>query len=195
MKLDLRFTNRPLEDLWCDTVIAFVFQGAVQNRNGITGLDAKTSGTLTALAEKGFWTGVEGETLLVPSQDMIKAHKMLLKGLGSYSRYGIDLFVEKVREVGTTLDRLAVNDVGIRIPVNEGAESEYHLYVETACVHLVDTFLSGHKDKDDFLLKLVVSLEDAFVVDIEQAVRQLKEHFKAKLDYTIVFDRIVPTDN
>lgn len=189
MKLDLRFTARPLEELWCDTVIAFVFQGALCNGNGVLGLDVKTSGALTALKKKGFWTGVEGETLLVPSQNMIKAEKILLKGLGVHSRYSKDLLIEKVKEVGSALDRIEVNDIGIRIPFKEGAEPEYPSYVETTCSHLVDFFLSQHEKEAGFLLKLVVSLDDAVFANLEPAVRQLKQHFKSKLDYTIIIDR------
>ncbi|MBW1900852.1 MAG: hypothetical protein JRJ20_04375, partial [Deltaproteobacteria bacterium] len=80
------------------------------------------------------------------------------------------------------------NDISIRIPVKEGAESEYPSYVGAACKHLVNFFLSRHKDEADFLLKLTVSLDDMFLADFEPTIRQLKEHFKSKLDYTIVFD-------
>jgi len=188
MKLDLRFTVRPLEDLWCDTVIAFVFQGPVGNGNGIPGLDAKTSGALTALGEKGFWTGGKGEMLLVPSQGMINADKILLQGLGVQSDYSMDFFTKKIKELASALERMAVNDISIRIPFKEGAESEYPSYVGAACKFLVDFFLSRHNDEADFLLKLIVSLDDMFLADFEPTIRQLKEHFKSKLDYTIVFD-------
>jgi len=180
---------RPLEELLCDTVVAFAFQGIVHNGNGILGLDIKTSGTLSDLVKKGFWTGVEGETLLVPSQNMIKAEKILLKGLGAYSNYSKDLLGEKVKEIGSALDRIEVNDIGIRIPVKEGLETEYPSFIETVCSHLVDFFLSRHEKEAGFLLKLVVSSDGGAIANLEPAVRQLKEHFKSRLDYTIIIDR------
>ncbi len=186
MKLDLRFTARPLEDLWCDTVVAFVFQGPDGNGTGVPAIDVKTSGTLSALGEKGFWTGVEGETLLVPSQDMIKADKILLRGLGAQDNYSLNFLGEEAKALGRALDRMTVNDIGIQVPVKEGAEQEYRSYIGTACTNLVDLFLSRHKDEDDFLLKMVVSVDDAFIAGLEPVVRQLKEHFKSRLDYSIV---------
>jgi hypothetical protein len=194
MKLDLRFTARPLEDVWCDTVIGFVFQDSIGNGNGVPGLDAKTSGALSKLGEKGFWTGVEGETLLLPSQDMIKADKILLQGLGVQSDYSINFLAEKIEALCSTLERMAVNDISIRIPVKGGEESEYPSYVEAACKHLVDFFLPRHQEEAGFLLKLIVSLDDMFLADLEPTIRQLKEHFESRLDYTIVFDRSALSD-
>jgi len=188
MKLDLQFTARPLEDIGCDTVIAFVFQGPAVTDPGVSGLDFKTSGALTTLAKKGFWTGAQGETLLVPSQGMIRARKILLKGLGPDHDYGIELFSDMVQEIGSTLERMTVNDIGIRIPVQEGSGSECLVYIETACSHLADFFLARHKE-DDFQLKIVVNVDEGFSVDLESLIRQLKEHFKSRLDYTIVYDR------
>ena len=65
MKLDLRFTTRPLEYLWCDAVVAFIFQGPYRQENGIPGLDAKTSGGITHLSEKGFLTATDLAEYLV----------------------------------------------------------------------------------------------------------------------------------
>ena len=54
MKLDLRFTARPLEEVWCEIVVAFVFEGAVENGDCAFGIDAKTSGYLISLKKRGF---------------------------------------------------------------------------------------------------------------------------------------------
>jgi hypothetical protein len=189
MKLDLRFTARPLEDLWCDTVVAFVFQEHYTQENGISGLDVKTSGGLTRLLKNGFWTGADGETLLIASENMIKADKILLKGLGAPSGYSTENLSVRIRELANALGRMSINDFAIRIPVTEESESEYCSYIESACTDLVDSFLAQHEDDDDFFLKILVSLEDTFVQGLEKTIRQLKEHFMSKLDYSIIIDR------
>lgn len=189
MKLDLRFTARPLEDIWCDTLVAFVFQGPVSKGNGVSGLDIKTSGEISRLWEKGFWTGAEGETLLVASQKMIPADRILLKGLGNHSAYCMECLSERVRELADTLVRMKINNLAFKIPLNEEQVSEYASYIKSSCIHLVDSFLEQYENEDDFTLKIVVVLYETFTQDIESMIRELKGHFMAKLDYTIIFDR------
>ena len=191
MKLDLRFTARPLEDVWCQIVVALVFEGTVANGDCAFGLDVKTSGYLTALRERGFWTGEGGDTLLVASQSMIKANKILLKGLGARHDFTPGLFSERIEEIGIALDKMAVSDIGIRIPVIQGGGVEYTSLLEAACVHLVEPFLIRHRDEPDFLLKIVFSVDADQIGEIESTVRPLKEHFRSKIDFTIIFDREV----
>ena len=87
MRLDLRFVARPLEDIWCPILVALAFEDPGDNPGGIGGLDARTGGYLSRLRRQGFWTGAESETLLVASRGMVKAEKILLKGLGMESGY------------------------------------------------------------------------------------------------------------
>lgn len=189
MKLDLRFTTRPLEEIWCQAVIYLVFEGPTGEQDIISGLDAKTSGYLSRLRERGFWTGARGDTLLVASQHMIKAERILLKGLGPRGDYTSELIGEGAEEIGTALKRMDVNDIGIRVPVPSGLESEYPKQMETACVHLVKPFLESYPDGPDFLLKMVVSMDKVFMGEIESSVDSFKTHFGSKLHSTIVFER------
>ena len=191
MKLDLRFTARPLEDLWCDTVIALVFQDPFGFGNGVSGLDRKTSGGLTRLWKKGILTGMKGETLLMATQNVIRADKILLKGLGPPSGYGAACLRERILELGNTLMQMTINDIAIRIPVAEDPTPAQSAYIESACTHLVDAFLTKHETDDDFILKMVVAAAQSRVCDLETTIRHLKEHFMSKLDYTIIIDRPV----
>jgi hypothetical protein len=188
MKLDLRFTARPLEEVWCEIVVTFVFEGAVENGDCAFGIDAKTSGYLTFLEKKGFWKGGEGDTLLVASQGMIKANKILLKGLGARRDFTPGLLPERIKETGIAVDKMAVSDMGIRIPVAQGEDYEYTSMLETACVHLVEPFLINHGDEPDFLLKIVFSVNADQIGELEATVRPLKEYFRSRLDNTIIFD-------
>jgi len=191
MKLDLRFTARPLVEVWCETVVAFVFEGAVENGDRAFGLDVKTMGYLSSLKKRGFWTGEEGDTLLVASQGMIKANKILLKGLGARRYFTPGLVSHRMKEIGIALDKMAVSDIGIRIPVAQGESFESTSMFEAACVHLVEPFLISHGDEPDFLLKIVFSVNADQIGELESMVRPLKEHFRSRLDHTIIFDGLV----
>jgi len=188
MKLDLRFAARPLEDVWCEIVVALVFGGTIANGDWAFGIDAKTSGFLTSLKERGFWTGAEGDTLLVASQGMITANKILLKGLGSRRDFTPGLLSERIKETGIAVDKMAVSDIGIRIPVIQGEGFEYISMLEAACVHLVEPFLINHGDESDFLLKIVFSVNADQIGDLESTVSPLKKHFGSRLDNTIIID-------
>ncbi len=189
MKLELRFTSFPLENLPCDTVIAFAFQGAYENINGISKADTRIWNMLVRLKEKGIWSGAEGETLLVPSRDGVKAKKILLKGLGNAADFDRDVLAGGVMEVADAVDRMRVRDLAVRIPIVNGAVSECHTWLETACMKLMEPFLSRHRNESDFLLKVMVSLDDTFCDHLEKTVAGLKAYFHSKIDYVIVFDR------
>jgi len=189
MKLDLRFTARPLEALWCDTVVALVFQSPSRFGRGVSGLDLKTSGVLTRLRQQGFLTGENGETLLIAAQNMIRADKILLKGLGLHSDYGVECLSKRTIELGNTLLRMAINDIAMQIPVAEDSTPAHSAYIESACTQLVDCFLMKHEKNDNFILKIVVTSDEPWGHDFESTIRHLKEYFMSKLDYTIIIDR------
>ena len=186
MKLDLRFTARPMEELWCRTVAALVFQDSIRKANGISGLNAKTSGYIEHLSEKGFWKGAAGDTLLVASQGMIKAKKILLVGLGAYSDYSIELFMKTIEKISLTLDKMGDNDIGIQIPALTGIDSEYPSLLEAACKDFVNIFFVRHKAEPDFLLKIIFSVSAEYIAALETTVQYLKKHFVSQLDDTII---------
>jgi len=192
MKLDLRFTTRYLENIWCHTVVALMFQEPVCRGDGLSGLDVKILGYLTYLWDKDFWKGVGGETLLVASQNMIKADKILIKGLGAHSDYSMNVFIARIKETGKALEKMNTNDIGIRIPVVTGSEPEYPAQLEAACLNIVDPFLRRYKDDPEFILKLVVSVNAAFTGELESLTRILRKSFSSKLHYTIIIDNEKP---
>jgi cytosol aminopeptidase family protein len=189
MKLDLRFTTRPLEEIWCETAVAFVFIGPSGEWEGASGLDAKTSGFLASLKEKGFWAGDEGDTLLVASQDMIKADRILLQGCGGRAGWSMEAMGRMAEEVGVALNRMAGRDIGVNIPVLKGMEKEYHSHLEEACIHMVDPFRAGHGDDPDFLLKVVFSVDESQIDRLELRLENLRERLSAELDCTLLFER------
>ena len=189
MRLDLRFSDRPLENLWCQAVVALVFQRPYLSGGVLSGLNEKMAGFLTYLEEKGFWTGTRGETILLASQNMINADKILLKGLGRNSDYDTKLLVDRMREVSSILDKIEINEFGIYIPTVEGLEAEYPAYLELSVLHLVDLFLEKHGNESDFLLKIIFSVERYFTSNLKPIMNRLRDHFLSRLDFSIILDQ------
>ena len=114
MRLDLRFSDRPIESLWCQAVAAFVFHRPDISSGVLLALNEKMSGTLTELVEKGVWTGEKDESFLLAPQNMIRAGKLLFHGLGQSSEYTIPVLEDGVIKLGSALDNMGVDEFGIQ---------------------------------------------------------------------------------
>ena len=186
MRLDLRFSDRPLECLWCEAVVALVFKGPDLPGGMLSGLDDKMAGFLAYLEEKGFWTGTRGETILLASQNAIRADKIMLKGLGESTDCDTKALADRVREVGTTFDRVDIREFGIHIPVVEGFEEEYPSHLELSARHLVAPFLKSHQNESDIMLKIVFSVKKCTSDILNPVATRLREYFASLLDCSIV---------
>ncbi len=143
------------------------------------------AGYLSRLWRKGFWSGTGGETMLVPSNHMVKAHKILIKGLGPADKCTRKVIIKRIGELGETLRRLQIRDFGIHMPVAKGGE----MCVLEACARLVDSFFLYYGGMPDFLLKVKFSIDRAYLPAIEVASAPLVRRLDLLLDYTIIFDR------
>lgn len=186
MKVDLRFSDRPLESLWCQAVAALVFQCPNLTGEMLSGLNEKMAGFLTHLQEKGIWTGDKGETLLLASQDAIKADKILLKGLGESAYYDKDLLVNHTREVGVAFERMGVREFGICIPMVKGHEKAYTSYLEICARQLVHPFSQNHRGESDFILKIIFSVAGCTADILNPVATRLREYFESRLDCSVV---------
>ncbi len=186
MRLDLRFTARPLKELWCQAVIGFIFQEPLQVSNTVDGLDSKTLCFLDFLQKRGFLTGTKGEILLIASQDRVKADKIFLKGLGDRPQYNIGVLAEMTGEIGISLGRMEISEIGIHIPAADGAKGEYISYLEVACMQIVDAFIAHCEKTPDFSLKLIFSVNTCFMEVLEPALRDFRARLDLKVDHTIV---------
>ena len=144
------------------------------------------AGFLTHLQEKGVWTGHRGETLLLASQDAIKADKILLKGLGESTDYDRDLLVNHTRELGVAFERMAVREIGICIPMVKGQEKAYTSHLEICARQLVDSFFQNHRGESDFILKVIFSVEGCTRDILNPVATRLREYFGPRLNCSVV---------
>ncbi len=187
MRLDLRFTARPLEELWCESLVALTFEGGLEEQEVIAGLDRNTSGSLSILREKGFWPGSEGETLLLIPRDMANAEKILLKGLGARSGYDARRLEEISLSTGNTLAGMGISDVGIRIPPVQEEEGDYNDHVISACVNLVRPFQVRYARDNAYVLRVIVSVPLEHIRILEERLETLRTSFQG-LEHSIVIE-------
>ena len=188
MKLDLRFSDRPLESLWCQAVAALVFRGPDLTEGALFGLNEKMAGFLSDLQERGFWTGRRGESILVASQDAIRAEKILLKGLGESKDYDIKLLVSHIRELGSTFNKMEVNEFGIHIPVFQGLEEEHASHLELCARQVANPFFQHHRGESDFTLKIIFSVENYTGKVLRPVAGRLREYFDLQVECSVVLD-------
>jgi hypothetical protein len=188
MKLDLRFSDRPLESLWCQAVAALVFQGPDLTKGALYGLNEKMAGFLSQLQERGFWTGSRGESILVASQDAIRAEKILLKGLGEIRDYDVQLLVSHIREVGSTFNKMGINEFGMHIPVFQGLEKEHVSHLEICARQLANPFFEHHRGESDFMLKIIFSVENYTGKVLRPLAGRLREYFDLQVECSVVLD-------
>ena len=181
MKLDIWFTERPLEKLDCDAVVLLGFSDAWKEDGAVSSLDAGVSGYLMRMRAEGFWKGDEGETLLVSVPDKIPAAKILLKGLGAVANHTLERLGKRAEEVGDTLERMSVRRFGIRIPPGQGMNVEYARQLEIACRQLLKPFMARHRDEPELALKVYVFVDSTDLYGLSSTIRLLETHFRPLL--------------
>ncbi|HJX34988.1 MAG TPA: hypothetical protein VJ373_07410 [Desulfatiglandales bacterium] len=189
MKPDIRFTDRPLEDLWCQAVTVLVFQSPSVKMDVLSGLNEKMTGTMANILEGGRWTGNRGEDFLFAGEDMIKSDKLLFHGLGPISEFSTSLLEEELWNLGSTLDKLGVNDFGIHVPVIHGLEAGYGSHLELSAKSLLKRYYEKHKDEPDYHLKIIFSVGIKFMDILDPVVERLRSYLDSIPDFSIIIDR------
>ncbi|MFZ0449344.1 MAG: M17 family peptidase N-terminal domain-containing protein [Desulfatiglandaceae bacterium] len=187
MKLDLRFVNVPLEELWCEVVAALVFEEPFESQGPIYALDTKTGGYLSFLSEGGFWMGSEGSTLLLASEKKIRSDKIVLRGLGPRADCSPESFVGHVAELGNALALLKCHDLGVWIPCPGESGKKLDVLFRGACETLLNAYLEKEGDNaQDSFLKVVFSMPHGSPIDLEKTAAFLRKKFSSRYNCSVV---------
>ena len=189
LRLDFRFSERPLEDLWCEAVVALVFQRKFMTMGALSGLDAKLGGLLARLEAGRFWKGAREEDLLIASQGMIKAEKVLLSGLGPERECDPGDMIRQVERVGRVLKGIHVNDFAVHIPILNGTESDYPEHLEASVHRLTAPYLGDSGAVPEDTLKIVFSIERFFSGSLLQVADRLRDRYAGRYDVSVVIER------
>lgn len=186
MRLDLRFSDRSLENIWCQAVAGFSFYHPELEISGLKNLDMKMSGLLSDLISRGRWTGERGESFLLSSQGAIPAEKILFHGLGPISEFNVEILKSSIQSMGSSLDKMAVSDFSIYLPLIEGFENEYTIWVEHSVPALVQPFYENHGQEKEFFLKIVFCVNHEMIHLIAPIVDRLREYFLSFMECSII---------
>lgn len=189
MKLDLRFINRPIEDLWCQAAVLLVFQYPDIEEGVFPGINRKMGGSLSDILNAGVWTGERGETFLLATQDAIRAGKLLMRGLGAEGSFDAEVLKKEAAETGTALDRMGIREFAVNIPSPDGHRHKYKKYLELAAVGIIQSFLNKHRDDPDFLLKVFFTIDDGLMDAVDPVMNRLRENMGPELEFSIISDR------
>ena len=189
MRLDLRFTNRPLDELWCQAVVMLSFKVKDNMSPFLDSIDKKMSRSIRNIVYSGMWSGECGDKLLFATQNSIRADKLLIHGLGEEAKYSIDLLKNEADNVGITLLKIGVNEFGFQIPGTSDGESEFDVHIEEAVKSLTRSYLDEYMDISDFILKIYISITNDYILQVEKVVSRLRDHFSSLADFSIILDK------
>jgi len=189
MILDLRFSNRPLEDLWCEAVCALVFQRSDMLSGAISGLNRKLAGYLGNLLERNLLTGARGENYLIATTNIFQADKLILHGMGREEELTKTVLKDEITLLGNSLDKLGLREIGIHVPVPYGRDKDYCAHLEISAAFLTDVFYQKHRYEQELLLKIIFSVDDRFTDKLDLTINRLRKHFNPMHKYTIIKDR------
>jgi hypothetical protein len=184
MDLNLFFTPYPLGTIRCRVILVFNFEDALGKPEEKWGFNSRTAKYLRSLWQSKFWTGSEGETLLVASQDLSSAEWILLMGLGNRTSLNNEIFARSLKESGRILGKLGITDVGTCIPNVDDNEENYPSRFEKSLLKIINAFLSEYKDSLDICFRVVASTEQKFLKEMKSIAALLE----GKLDEIKTFN-------
>jgi len=192
MKLDLRLTHRFLDQLWCQAVVAFLFNDASLLTGYLSRLDEKLTGILTQLIDTNFLTGKRDELILIASQERIKAEKLLFVGLGSPKNYSFDVLSAAIKKISSTLERLALYKFGIMVPWIKGIKADYIELTKSTIRNLVDYYDTHRRDAVNVSLKVIVTIDEKIFPDLQSLEQEVRTFLDLPAsDYSIVIDKSI----
>lgn len=188
MKIDLRFLNRPIEDLWCQAVVLLVFQNPTIVNDVLSSINDKMGGSLNDLIKRGIWTGDRGESLLLATQGAIRADKLLMCGLGPENSFDNGVLINEVLRTGIALDQMGVKELGINMQCPDNHAGEYGTHIENVALSIAEAFNERHKDDPEFLLKIFFCIDNGFKDKVDRVITRLKEEIRQGVEFSIISD-------
>ena len=191
MRLELRFSKRPLEGLSCQAVVILAFSDPDLPKGDLASLYDRMTGLWPDLEKTGFWAGTPGETLLLASQGIIGADKILIKGLGERAVFDTIDLTDRMAEIGVSLDGIGVRDFGIHIPIVTDSHEAHSKHLELAARYLVEPFLEYHQGEADYTLKIIFSVGTYPSAMLTPVILRLRSDFLSIQDLFIGEEQVL----
>ena len=189
MRLDLRLTHRFLDQLWCQAIVAFLFEDDSLHKGYLSRINETLADSLTPLIDRHFITGRRDELILIAPQERIKAKKLLLLGLGPTGSYSSDILPSAMRKVSSALEKLRLFEFAILVPWAEEIAIDYRESIKTLIEGLVECYAMSAERPVDFLRTVIVSIEEKVFSDLQSLEHTLRTYLDARIEYSIAIDR------
>jgi hypothetical protein len=189
MRLDLRLTHRFLDQLWCQAIVAFLFEDDSLHKGYLPRINKTLAGSLTPLIERHFITGRRDELILIATQERIKAEKLLLLGLGPTGSYSVEILLSAMKKVSSTLEKLGLFEFAILVPWAEEISIDYRDSIKTLIEGLVECYAMDPEQPVDFLRTVIVSIEEKVFSDLKSLEHTLRTYLDPRIDYSLAIDR------
>jgi hypothetical protein len=189
MRLDLRFTTRPVEELWCEAAVILVFKIKDRISAYLDSIDKKMGGSIREAIRSGIWSADLGDKLLFATQNSIRADKLLIYGLGNESAYSYDILKREINHLANLLDKIKISEFGFYLAEKTEAGSEYIANVETAIMDLARVFLDKYRDVNEYMLKIFISVKSGHIETAGQIIDRLRNYFSPLSDFSIILDK------
>ena len=188
MRLDLRLTNRWIDQLWCQAIIVFLFEDDLPQKNYLSRLNEKLAGLPGELLDNQFLTGKKGELLLVAPQDRIKAERLFFVGLGPVDGFTPEIMSSVLRIVSPSFESLQIDEFAILTPCAESDEIDrFSSIIKLITSNFVEYF-TGNSDDIHCLLKLVFFVDKESVSTLQLIEKKLDFNFNPEIYHSIVID-------
>ena len=181
INLNLSFTRYPIGTAKRRALLFFCFEESLRNPDEKWGFNSRTSKYLRSLWIRNFWTGEEGEILLVSCKDLGNAEWILLMGLGKRALFNEEIFQDRLREAGKTLRRLRIDDFGLYLPVINEFEEECLSHFLKSLTSVIKAFELECDSGLSQNLWITVSIED----EIMKIMKSGMLHFERELEKTV----------
>jgi hypothetical protein len=188
MRLDLRLTHRFLDQLWCQAIVAFLFEDDSLHKGYLSKINKALAGSLTPLIDRHFITGRRDELILLAPQERIKAKKLLLVGLGPTGSYSSDILAPAMRKVSFSLEKLRLFEFAILMPWAEEITIDYRESIKRLIGGLVDCYAMSAEQPVDFLRTVIVSIEEKVFSDLQSLEHTLRTYLDPRIEYSIAID-------
>jgi len=188
MRLDVRLTNRFLDQLWCQAVVVFLFEDDVLKNGHLSRINESLAGTLTPLLDTRFITGARGELTLIAPQQRINAEKLLFIGLGPVSGYSARILTAVMRKLTSCFEGLHIHEFCFLVPRFEGENKECERFVRSVIGRALIHFEKSKKDVVDFILKVLVSMERDAGFTMQSLQQSLRGYLDTRTECTVVID-------
>jgi hypothetical protein len=189
MRLDLRFTYRPLEDLFCQAIVIFSFSTNSGLSGMIKNMDRKMAGSIRNIINRGIWSGEYGDKLLFATEEAIKADKLIIYGIGEESDYSIEVMKRAASDLCSALQRIGINEFAFYLPVSERFSPGYMMHLETVIKTLANGYLNKYKDDPVPVLKMFIWVDRGHMDEVEPLSGRLRELYSSGSDFSVIMDK------